>query len=47
MYGNHPHGSMSKRDIPRKRKASSTRWRISDGVDHPVTVRFVEPRPAK
>jgi len=35
MFGNHPYGTLSKRDVPR-RKSMAPAWRLHDGETHPV-----------
>jgi hypothetical protein len=41
MYNNHPFGTMHSSQIERRKRATSGRWRTSDGVKHPVTVRKI------
>lgn len=45
MYGNHPHGTKSKRDLSYgNKRASRGGWRTRDGESHPVIVRRVTPK---
>ena len=41
MYGNHPQGTIHKRDIQRKHRASKGAWRLTDGEKYAVTTRRI------
>ena len=46
MYGNHPQGTYSKRDLVHASRASTGAWRSTAGRARPVKVTRTAPKPA-